>query len=83
MPDKLVFMLTDISRALNVDVDQNIATIGQVFGDRFQKRSVLVTVNVRVLQKLARFRAGIEFFVRQEAIVFAVDLAGAGRARCT
>ena len=81
LADKSIVALADRGRALRVDVDQHIDAAFQICHDRFAQRAVILSVHLGVLQKLSRLDPGEKICLGKKLIIFAIDFAGARRAR--
>jgi len=67
------------SRTLGIDVDQNVNALFQIVDQRLPQRAVIMFMHFGVFQKFARFYSRQKICFGKKAIIFAVDLAGAGR----
>ena len=68
-------------RALGVDVDQNIDAVFQIRKQRFAQRSIIISMDLRVFEKIAGLRPRVKIGGGQKLIIFAFNLSGAWRPR--
>ena len=66
--------------ALPVDIEQNIAALGEGFFDGQARGSVIIAENLGMFEQLVAVDEEVEFGRVDEAVVFAIDLARAGGA---
>jgi hypothetical protein len=78
-PDDVGIDLLQLLRALPVDVEQHVAPALDDLQHLGLQRAVAMAEDVRPFEELATGHHFVEFVVRDEIIVLAVDLAGADR----
>src|SRR5688572_5999072 len=79
--DRLRQPLADLRRPLPVDLEDQVAALGERGLDDAAARSVEVAEDVRVLDEFVRIPQALEIRALDEVVVLAVVLAGAGLAR--
>jgi hypothetical protein len=69
----------DRGGALDIDVQENVDTLVEMIEDGRAEGAVGMAVNVGVFEEFVVLYAAGEFFLREEVVILAVDLAGARR----